>query len=82
MTRRRRPTWSGWYVCEWSCGRRYRRGADYNAHVLAKHCDEYGFPHPRPPAEPAGDGGCADESPNYARAQRVNRTVPGWRGRL
>lgn len=45
MTWRRRPTWSGWYVCEWSC-----RGADYNAHVLAKHVDEFGFPHPRPPS--------------------------------
>jgi hypothetical protein len=32
--------------------------------------------------EPAGDGGSADESPNYARAQRVNRNVPGWRARL
>lgn len=32
--------------------------------------------------EPAGDGGGADESPNPARAQRVNRSVPGWSSRL
>lgn len=31
---------------------------------------------------PAGDGGCSDESPNPARAQRVNRNLPDWRSRL
>jgi hypothetical protein len=50
MVRRRRPRWSGWYVCEWACGRRYRRGADYEAHVAAKHFHD-GLPDPWPKKE-------------------------------
>ena len=30
---------------------------------------------------PAGNGGCSDESPDYSRAQRVNRSVSGWQAR-
>jgi len=50
MTRRRQPRWSGWYSCEWDCGAKYRRGADYTKHVLAKHTYPNGVPHPWPEA--------------------------------